>query len=164
LRARSTDSSPSSRTCQSQETVLIENIYHGTTELAIIIRAGYVREGITFLTPNDYSQQLGYMNRPAGYRIPAHIHNSVPRAVTFTREVLFVKSGKLRVDFYNDDRAYVVSRILQAGDVILLASGGHGFEMLEATEMIEVKQGPYAGDEDKTILEPVEGHRIRLLG
>ena len=141
---------------------MIERIVHGTTELAIIVRSSYVREGITFLTPNDYSQQLGYMNRRAGYRIPAHIHNSVPRAVTFTREVLFIKSGKLRVDFYADNRQYIESCILNAGDVVLLASGGHGFEMLEDTEMIEVKQGPYAGDQDKTLLEPVESTRLRI--
>jgi hypothetical protein len=141
---------------------MIDSVVQGTTELALILRASYVREGITFLTPNDYSQQLGYMNRRAGYRIPAHIHNSVPRAVTYTREVLFVKSGKVRVDFYGDDKKYVESRILNAGDVVLLASGGHGFEMLEDTEMIEVKQGPYAGDQDKTLLEPVEKSRIRV--
>jgi hypothetical protein len=40
--------------------------------------------------------------------------------------------------------------VLEGGDVILLASGGHGFEVLEEIEMIEVKQGPYAGDQDKT--------------
>jgi mannose-6-phosphate isomerase-like protein (cupin superfamily) len=138
---------------------VIENIRQGSTELAIIIRASYVREGITFLTPNDYSQQLGYMNRRAGYRIAAHIHNAVPRAVTFTREVLVIKSGRLRVDFYCE---YVESRILHAGDVVLLAAGGHGFEMLEDSEIIEVKQGPYAGDQDKTLLEPVAAARIRI--
>ncbi len=141
---------------------MIERILQGTTELAIILRSSYVREGITFLTPNEYSQQLGYMNRRAGYCIPAHIHNSIPRAVTFTREVLFVKSGKLRVDFYGNDREYVESRILNAGDVILLASGGHGFEMLEDTEMIEVKQGPYTGDEDKTLFEAVDSRLLRI--
>lgn len=141
---------------------VIDRIVQGKTELAIIIRAGYVKEGITFLTPNEYSQQLGYMNRRAGYRIPAHVHNAVPRAVTFTREVLFVKSGKLRADFYDDAGNYVESRILQAGDVVLLAAGGHGFEMLEDTEMIEVKQGPYTGDSDKTLVAPVEPDRIRV--
>jgi mannose-6-phosphate isomerase-like protein (cupin superfamily) len=141
---------------------LIEHVLHGATELAIIIRAGYAREGITFLTPNDYSQQLGYMHRPAGHRIAAHIHNSVPRAVTFTREVLFIKSGRLRVDFYGEDRQYIESRVLGAGDVILLAAGGHGFEMLEDTQMIEVKQGPYAGDGDKTLLAPVAADEIHI--
>ncbi len=141
---------------------MIENVLQGETELAIIVRTGYERKGITFVTPNNYSQQLGYMNRPAGYRIAAHIHNAVPRAVTFTREVLFIKSGRLRVDFYGNDGRYVESRILYAGDVILLASGGHGFEMLEDTQMIEVKQGPYAGDGDKTLLEPVTAGQLRI--
>jgi len=148
----------------SQDKALIETVRQGDTDLAIILRAGYARQGVTFLTPDDYSQQLGYMNRPAGYRIAAHVHNAVPRAVVFTREVLFIRSGRLRVDFYGDDHRYVESRILQAGDVVLLAAGGHGFEMLEDTEMIEVKQGPYAGAGDKTLIEAVSGSCISLRG
>ena len=131
-------------------------------ELAIILRAQYERDGISFLTPSHYSQQLGYMRRPAGHRIPPHVHNSLPRAVTFTREVLFVKSGKLRVDFYDEQCEYVESRVLRAGDVVLLAAGGHGFQMLETTELIEVKQGPYRGDEDKTRFEAIADDRVRI--
>jgi hypothetical protein len=55
---------------------------------------------------------------------------------------------------------YLESRILSAGDVILLAFGGHGFEMLEPTEIIEVKQGPYAGDQDKTRFESIHPDEI----
>jgi hypothetical protein len=73
--------------------------------------------------------------------------------VHYTKEVLFIKSGKVRVDFYDDDQRYLESRILEMGDVLLLAFGGHGFEMLETSEIIEVKQGPYAGDQDKTRFE-----------
>ena len=140
---------------------MIEKVSSGASELAIIVRSSFVQPGIAFLTPPDYSQQLGYMNRPAGYRIAPHIHNPVPRAVTLTREVLFIKSGKVRIDFYDDSRRYLESRILYAGDVILLAAGGHGFEMLEPTEMIEVKQGPYVGEGDKTRFDAVERHLIR---
>ena len=68
----------------------------------------------------------------------------------YTQEVLFIKKGKLKVDFYNEHQNYLESRILEAGDVILLASGGHGFEVLEEIEMIEVKQGPFTGENDKT--------------
>jgi len=118
--------------------------------ISIIISRIYCSPGIGFFTPDDFSQQLGYMNRPSGYIIPPHVHNSVVREVQFTKEVLFIKSGRLRVDFYDDDQAYLESRILETGDIILLAYGGHGFEMLEPTEMIEVKQGPYAGEDDKT--------------
>ncbi len=90
------------------------------------------------------------MQHPAGKIIEPHVHNPVQREVFYTQEVLFLKRGRLRVDFYDEDRTYLESRILEAGDTILLASGGHGFEALEEIEMIEVKQGPYAGDLDKT--------------
>jgi hypothetical protein len=106
------------------------------------------------ITHDKFSQQLGYMNRPAGYVIPPHVLNSVPREVEFTQEVLFIKSGKVRVDFFSDDKSYLESRILETGDVILLAHGGHGFTMLEPTEIIEVKQGPYPGDDDKSRFTP----------
>jgi mannose-6-phosphate isomerase-like protein (cupin superfamily) len=134
---------------------MIERIYCEDTELALIIRRNFHAEGIEFFTPGTYSQQIGYMNRPAGYVIAPHVHRPVTREVQFTKEVLFVKSGRVRVDFYSDQQVYLRSTVLEAGDVILLAYGGHGFEMLEPTEMIEVKQGPYAGDQDKVRFEPV---------
>ena len=141
---------------------MIESIIHSGNKLAIILRAAYREEGIRFFTPDDFSQQLGYMNRPKGYVIPPHVHNSVAREVHFTKEVLFIKSGKVRVDFYDDQKNYLESRVLNPGDVVLLAFGGHGFEMLEPSEMIEVKQGPYAGDADKTRFDPVAPGRINL--
>ena len=100
------------------------------------------------------------MNRPKGHIIEPHRHNLVSREVVQTQEVLFVKSGKVRVDFYNDDQKYIESRILLPGDVILLAAGGHGFEMLEPSEMIEVKQGPYIGEKDKVRFEPASNENI----
>ena len=133
---------------------MIDHIYHNGQMLALILRANYRAEGISFFTPNEFSQQLGYMNRPSGYVIPPHVHNPVVREVHFTKEVLVIKSGKVRVDFYDDTQNYLESSILAQGDVLLLAFGGHGFEMLEPSEIIEVKQGPYAGDQDKTRFEP----------
>ena len=130
--------------------------------IGIIIRSSFHSEGIEFFTPDMFSQQLGYMNRPAGYVIPPHVHNPVQRDVMWTQEVLFIKSGKVRVDFYTDGKHYLESRILGTGDVILLAAGGHGFEMLEQSEMIEVKQGPYCGDQDKTRFEPSQETEVKL--
>lgn len=132
---------------------LIESIQHGGRELALIVRAGFSGEGIQFFTPSHYSQQLGYMNRPKGYVVSPHVHKPVARQVHYTKEVLIVRSGRVRVDFYTEAQEYLRSTELCSGDVILLAYGGHGFEMLEPTEMIEVKQGPYAGDEDKVRFE-----------
>lgn len=139
---------------------MITKIVKNGKTLAIIIGNNYKTEGIEFFTPNDFSQQLAYMNRPMGYIIAPHVHNSVPREVEFTKEVLFIKSGKVRIDFYDDDQNYLESRILKKGDVILLAFGGHGFEMLEQSEIIEVKQGPYAGDADKTRFKPLSAEHL----
>lgn len=121
---------------------------------AIIVGQDFNRNGIHFFTPDDFSQQLAYMHHLKGKIIQPHVHNPVPRNVHYTLEVLFVRKGKLKVDFYDEKRSIFQSRVLGAGDVILLASGGHGFEVLEDLEMIEVKQGPYAGDQDKTRFEP----------
>jgi len=129
---------------------MIEYVMNNELMLAIIIRKNYKNDGIEFFTPDEYSQQLGYMNRPKGYTIPPHIHNYFPRQVNFTNEVLFIRSGIIKANFYDDTHGYLKSQILYAGDVILLANGGHGFEILEDCEIIEVKQGPYAGENDKT--------------
>lgn len=134
---------------------IVEKIICKGKTLAVLLRTAFQSDGIEFFTPGDFSQQLGYMNRPEGYLIPPHVHNPVPREVQYTKEVLFIKSGRVRIDFYDDDQTYLESRALETGDVILLAYGGHGFEMLEPTEMIEVKQGPYAGDQDKTRFEGI---------
>ena len=128
----------------------LEEIKFENKLLAIILRSNFNKKGIKFFTPNDFSQQLGYMQRDKGYQIMPHVHNPVKRNVDYTKEVLFIKSGIVKVDFYNDNKVYLESRTLYSGDVILLAYGGHGFKMIEKSEIIEVKQGPYAGDSDKT--------------
>ena len=133
---------------------MIENIKHNDQLLAIIIYNSFNQPGIHFFTPNELSQQLAYMKHPGGKVIEPHVHNPVPREVHYTQEVLFIKKGKVRVDFYSDDQVYLENRVLQTGDTILLSTGGHGFTMLDETEMIEVKQGPYAGEEDKTRFIP----------
>jgi hypothetical protein len=141
---------------------MIEIITDKGVTLAMLLRTNYQAEGIKFFTPNDFSQQLAYMRRPEGYVIAPHVHNAVPREVQFTKEVLLIKSGKVRVDFYDEGQNYLESRILNQGDVILLAFGGHGFEMLKESEIIEVKQGPYAGEADKTRFTPIATHRINI--
>jgi mannose-6-phosphate isomerase-like protein (cupin superfamily) len=129
---------------------MIEHITKNNQIHAIIVSCDFSNKGITFFTPNNFSQQLAYMNHPKGKTIQPHVHNPIKREILYTREVLFIKKGKIRVDFYTDDQEYICSRILESGDVLMLATGGHGFEMLEDTEMFEVKQGPYTGEEDKT--------------
>jgi len=129
---------------------MLEEIYDGEVLLALILRSNFSREGIHFFTPKEFSQQLGYMKRQKGYVIQPHIHNHINRDVSLTQEVLFNKSGKVRMEIFDLTKNPIREIILEAGDVVLLASGGHGFEMLEESEVIEVKTGPHIGDEDKT--------------
>jgi hypothetical protein len=134
----------------------VEIIRDAEETLAVIIRKDFKAEGIKFFTPDDFSQQLAYMHHPRGKKIKPHVHNAVKREVHFTQEVLVIKTGKLKTNIFRNDRSFLSSHVLEAGDVILLAGGGHSFEVLEDIEMIEIKQGPYAGDMDKTHFEEKE--------
>mgnify|MGYP002777057394 CR=1 FL=1 len=142
---------------------MIESITYHSELIALIVSHRFEQSGIHFFTPNELSQQLAYMHHPAGKIIQPHIHNPVPRQVEYTQEVLVIKRGKLRVDFYTEQQEYLDSRILEAGDVILLIKGGHGFEALEEIEMFEIKQGPYVGDRDKTCFAAASLEEIKVL-
>ena len=133
---------------------MIERIEHDGRLLAVVVSHRYDKPGVSFVTPGELSQQLAFIRHPAGHVIDAHVHRPVQREVQLTQETLFIRRGKLRVDFYDDRQEYLQSRILEAGDAILLIQGGHGFEILEEIEMFEAKQGPYAGDDDKVRFSP----------
>ena len=141
---------------------MVEKIIYNKKILAIILRSRYKQKGIKFFTPNSFSQQLGYMNRPKGYQIQPHLHKKNYRKVQSTNEALFIKSGIVRIDFYNETYYYLKSKILKRGDVILLIGGGHGFKMLKKSEMIEVKQGPYSNNKDKVLFRSVIKKKVKI--
>ena len=136
----------------------VERFYDNETgaELALVIRAGFGEEGINFVTREDSVHQLGVLRWPRGHLIDAHVHNPIVRKLDSTQEVLFIRAGAVRVDLYGDDQKYLSSLALSAGDVIFLASGGHGFEILEDADIVEVKQGPYKGEGEKTKFKPTD--------
>jgi hypothetical protein len=142
---------------------MIERIERDGDLLALIVRSEFREPGVHFFTPGHLSQQLAYMRHPAGHVISAHVHNPVVRDVLYTQEVLVLRRGRLRVDFYTRAGAYLESRVLEAGDVILLASGGHGFEALDEIEMIEVKQGPHVDAADKSLIDGVPPGDVRVV-
>ncbi len=133
---------------------MVETIEREGVLLGIIARHGEMKPGVRFLTPGHLSQQLAFMSHPRGKRIEPHVHAPVPRGIQYTQEVLVIRRGKLRVDFFDESQTYLESRILEDGDAIVLVRGGHGFEVLEDLEMVEVKQGPYAGEQDKVRFAP----------
>jgi hypothetical protein len=87
-------------------TFMLEHIKHQEDLLAIIVRNDFAGNGVHFFTPDEFSQQLAYMRHPQGKLIEPHMHNIVPRNITYTQEVLIIKRGRLRVDFYDRNRTY----------------------------------------------------------
>jgi hypothetical protein len=136
---------------------MVDHIYSGDRLLAMVVAADFSEDGVNFVTPHSLSQQLAFIRHPVGKVIEPHLHNPISREVLYTQEVLIIRRGVIRVDFYGDDREFLDSRILRAGDVILLVAGGHGFEVLEEVEIIEVKQGPFDQDNDKTRFNVLSG-------
>ena len=127
----------------------IEKILYNGEIVALILRNNYENSGVQFFTPQDFSLQMGSMSHPKGYEISPHTHNQIRREIVITQEVLLIKKGKVKVDFYSLLHEYLESRILYQGDIIFLASQGHGFTILEETTMVEIKTGPYLGNDDK---------------
>jgi len=130
--------------------------------LGFIIKSSFKKEGIEFLTPYVFSQQLAFMRRPKGYVITPHKHLLLLRKIRDTQETLFIRKGKVRIDFYWNNRHYLESRIVQKGDVVFLASGGHGFECIKDSEIIEVKQGPFSIKTQPKRLKCIAKNKLRM--
>lgn len=127
----------------------VEIIVDGNITLAYIVRAGWQPEKTQFITPETCGQQLGLIVYAKGEAITPHRHHPVTRSVRGTTECLLVRNGLCEVDLYDREGRQLTSRRLGQGDVILLLDGGHGFRMLEDTVLLEIKQGPYLGADDK---------------
>lgn len=127
----------------------IEVVRDNKCPLAYIIRASFLPESTTFLTPPEFKQQVGFIVYPTGSEIQRHVHRPLERHLVGTSEVLIVQKGRCLIDIYNDARELVATRELNKGDIMLMVGGGHGFRMLEDTIFLEVKQGPYTGVDEK---------------
>jgi hypothetical protein len=124
--------------------------------LAYIIRSSLDPEQTRFFTPPEFNHQVGFVVYPAGGMIAPHTHRPIERHINGTSEVLVVRKGRCKVDLYTEDHVFAETRELSCGDILLLISGGHGFRMLEDTVLLEIKQGPYTGLEEKERFFPKE--------
>ena len=142
---------------------MIEHIKHKNTHFALIVRKNHPRkQGVNFFTPVKYNQQFSNIINKKSHVIKTHLHNKIKRNINTTSEVIIVEQGKLRVDFYNDFKKYLFSKMLNTGDIILLINGAHGFKIMKNTRMIEVKQGPYNPKTDKEKFEPIDEKKIKI--
>ncbi len=130
----------------------VETVEFGGKIMAIILRRDVESESVRFYTPPDFSQQLGLLVHPKGKVIRPHVHRLIAREVTVTQEVLIIQKGKIELDLYDEKGTKTKTCVLSEGDTVLLAHGGHGLRVLEDARIIEVKQGPYVGFDDKEYL------------
>ena len=142
---------------------MLEKIIHKKKMLALIVRAKYRRKkGITFFTQNESTQQFGYMKHKRNHIIKPHLHKKRLTKIYYTSEVILILKGILRVDFYDQFKKYLFSKILKRSDIIMLVSGGHGFKILQDVEMVEIKQGPYNLIKDKVKFENIDDINVKL--
>ncbi len=100
-----------------------------------------------FPTPENSFLQVGVNKYKAGDKVPNHIHLRHERMVNRTEEVIYLQRGKIRVSIFNNDQIEIDTFEVEEGDVLITLEGGHGFEFIEESEIIEVKQGPYVSKE-----------------
>tara|TARA_Y100000590_G_C15661370_1_gene992776 strand:- start:817 stop:1251 length:435 start_codon:yes stop_codon:yes gene_type:complete len=142
---------------------MIEKIVHKKKLQALIVRGSYRnKKGITFFTPNESTQQFGYMKHKKEYLVKPHLHKKRLTKILTTTEVILILKGVLRVDFYTQYEKYLFSKILKKNDIIMLVHGGHGFKVLKDVEMLEIKQGPYSINKDKIKFNNVDDYKIRI--
>jgi hypothetical protein len=142
---------------------MIEKIIYKKKLMALIVRGKYrKRKGITFFTPNESTQQFGYMKHKKKYIIKPHLHKKRMTKIYYTTEVILILKGILRVDFYDQKKKYLFSKILKEKDIIMLVSGGHGFKAIKNIEMLEIKQGPYNLIKDKIKFQNISEQNIKI--
>ena len=131
--------------------------------LALIVRGKYRnKKGIHFFTPENATQQFCYMKHKKKHIIKPHLHQKRLTKILSTTEVILIMKGVLRVDFYNQKKKYLYSKILKKNDIIMLVHGGHGFKVLKNVEMLEIKQGPYSISKDKVKFENIDENNIKI--
>lgn len=124
---------------------LVEHIMWHDQHIATIIRRDYLPDKTTFVTPDSYYQQAGFVVYPRGGIIRRHVHLPIQRHLVGTSEALIVRKGRVEAELFALDKTPLGTWILEEGDIILLVAGGHGFRCLEDTVFLEIKQGPYTG-------------------
>lgn len=142
---------------------MIEKILYKKKLFALIVRKNFrKKKGINFFTSNNLNLQCGFMKHEKNHFIKPHRHQKRENKIFYTSEVLLILKGKLRVDFYNNNKNYLYSKIVNVNDILILIKGSHGFKVLSPIEMLEIKQGPYKMSKDKIKFRPVNENIIKI--
>jgi len=94
--------------------------------------------------------QFGVASYPKNYKTGTHFHNHIEKETTQVDEILIVKEGCARVDFYNNEGIYIKSSEIFKDDTLIIFKGGHNISFNENTKLIVIKPSTYTQAYDKT--------------
>tara|TARA_B110000444_G_C18837382_1_gene596807 strand:+ start:1522 stop:1914 length:393 start_codon:yes stop_codon:yes gene_type:complete len=127
------------------------NIYDKNNNLlAIVIKDNSSTKEKDFHTDHSSEFQIASFNLQKDEVIQRHYHEKQERKVFTTNEVIVLQSGKMTLTLYDLNLNKVEDITLEGGDMVALFDGGHEIRIDEQTKFIEVKQGPYDEEKDKT--------------
>ncbi|HEY3666931.1 MAG TPA: hypothetical protein VGL19_13050 [Polyangiaceae bacterium] len=133
----------------------VETVTHEGLAYAMIIRANATSDAkYNFLTDSANPLQLGMNFYQAGEVIKAHYH--LKRQIetnSVVQEFILIGAGRAFLRLYDAaEQREFTGRQLEAGDMVLLLAGGHGFDVQDDTKIVEIKLGPYDGKtKDKVV-------------
>ena len=125
----------------------------GGSLVALEVNDFTLLENSEFITSDDDFLQVGAFKYDRPHKIKKHKHNKILRTVGRTQELIYILSGALTANLFDDEDRFVISLLLKPGSGLLILSGWHDFEVPEGCNFFEVKVGPYLGVSDKTIVE-----------
>ena len=119
--------------------------------LARLVEPADWQRGLGFFSKDQEFIQVGTWFYDKGKQLQNHVHNEFSRTAYRTYEVVYMVSGRMKVNLYTLEKEYVESFDIKEGDLLILLESGHGYEILEDnTKVLEIKNGPFSGvDIDK---------------
>jgi hypothetical protein len=142
---------------------MIKKIHYKKKLIAMIIdEKKFFKKGVDFVTPDFLPLQLGFIKHKSKTFIKPHTHNTYLRKIKKTTEVLLIKKGSLRVDFYHNKKKYLFSKVVNKDHILILADGSHGFKIIKDCSIIEIKQGPFNIALDKKRFNQIDEKNIKI--
>tara|TARA_B100000767_G_C19537335_1_gene439210 strand:- start:250 stop:663 length:414 start_codon:yes stop_codon:yes gene_type:complete len=135
---------------------MLEKIIYKKKVYALLIRSKnqFRSNGVNFVTKNKDLLQLGFISHKKNHIINPHIHKKNKRIINYCTEVLLIKEGTLKVEFYSEKGINIKKdKKLYKNDILILFRGGHGFEVTKDCKIVEIKQGPYTKKSDKVLFD-----------
>ena len=114
--------------------------------LHIVVRLQDIKEGREDLIEANNFIQCSALKLKKGKTFQAHKHIWKYREeYAIAQESWIVISGKVKCIFYDIDNTLLEEPVLEAGDTSFTLEGGHNYELLEDSVIMEYKTGKYLG-------------------